>query len=145
VRLNLEKRESLKRIRFILKASCHADGCENINTCPNQCKCRYDRTFKLNTETAMCWEIGDEIWDLLKYQHPSRGMIDGLVETCRAYEKLSRFHMTKGWENFLRDLAQCIQALTNPPTSYTSYIQEEGYINELKGRLKRLKRYPKEG
>jgi len=143
MRLTNDMRSKLKRLRKILEEMCHADGCEKVSNCPRMCGCRSRRTFKLNTETSMCWELADQIWDLLKYRYPTKREINAVVENARAYQKITRYHMTRGWQKFFRDLADCIQVLCGPAHQYAIYMRTDEYLDALKRTTKRLKRYPR--
>jgi hypothetical protein len=143
-RLNNEMRQNLSTLRFILKEACHADGCTTVTICPRQCGCRNRRTFKLNTETSICWELGDRIYDLLRFDYdPTRRELNDLIEAARSYYHLSRFHMTRGWKRFFNDVEQCIEALCEPTPHYFVYMRADEFLRKLKGNLKRLKREPK--
>ena len=138
-------RDMLMKLREVLKSSCHAPGCVRNNNCPRQCGCNRRRDFKLNTETAMCWDIGDMIFEMLRgNSRPLMSERRQLIISTKAFDRLTRFHMTKGWQNFFCDVAKCIKEHCEPSHySYKLWIKEEGYIDELETRLNRLKRYPR--
>jgi hypothetical protein len=143
-RLNNDMRQNLSTLRFILKEVCHADGCTTVTICPKQCGCRGRRTFKLNTETSICWELGARIYDLLRFgDDPPRRELNDLSEAARSYYNLSRYHMTRGWRRFFNHVEQCIEALCEPPPHYFVYMRTDEFLQELKSSLKRLKREPK--
>ena len=143
-RLNNEMRQNLSTLRFILKEACHAEGCTKITICPRQCGCRNRRTFKLNTETSICWELGDRIYDLLRFgDDPTRRELNDLIEAARSYYNLSRFHMSRGWQKFFNHVEQCIEALLEAPPSYLVYMRTDEFLQELRSRINRLKREPK--
>jgi len=146
VRLNNEMRQNLSTLRFILKEACHADGCTTVTICPKQCGCRGRRTFKLNTETSICWELGDRIYDLLRFDYdPTRRELNDLIDVARSYCNLSRFHMTRGWQRFFNHVEQFIEAVCvyELTYSYFVYMRADEFLQKLKGSLKRLKREPK--
>jgi len=140
-RLNNDTRSKMQRLRIILQASCHANGCREVLTCPRHCRCRTQRTFKLNTETSMCWELGDHIWMLSKYDNPTMGELDDLIKTSTAYDNLTRYHMSRGWQRFFRDVLYCIQSLCEP--ACYDYMRSDEFFKKLESRVKRLKREPK--
>ena len=144
-RLNNDMRQNLSTLRFILKEVCHADGCTTVTICPKQCGCRGRRKFKLNTETSICWELADRIYDILRFgDDPTRRELNDLIEAARSYCNISRFHMSRGWQRFFNHVEQCIRALFEPyPPHYVVYMRTDEFLQELKGRLKRLKRDPK--
>jgi len=136
----------LNKLRIMLLASCHAEGCLRISTCPNLCGCRSRRTFKLNTETAICWEIAHRLWNLIGsgMNDPLKAEVVDLIAATKGYWNIARFHMTKGWDNFFHSVYSCICALTIDPHDYKEHYGDEEAINKMKGILKQLKRYPRE-
>lgn len=137
------RNDLLNEVRVMLLASCHAPGCRRISKCPRQCGCRSKRTFALNTETAFCWEIADEILRVIKMKRPRKQDLRDLVIITRAYSDITRFHMTKGWQRFFWNLFLCIEAITNTKGEIWWASENEEIIETLKKSLKRLKRYPR--
>ena len=136
--------ELLKKLSIMLKESCHAPGCQKYRNCPRQCGCNKRRTFKLNTETAMCWEISDILWGMFRRYKPTITDRRKVVAAVYAYNNLTRFHMTKGWQNFFNSIAECIEENCFPTKRYFKvWVTNIHYIDNLKTRLNRLKRYPR--
>lgn len=141
--LTITQKNLLNKMRVILLASCHAPDCNRISKCPNQCSCRTRRTFALNTETAICWEIADEIWDISRRERPLKQDLSHLVSATKAYSELARYHMTRGWQNFFLNLHRCIDGIINPylPIDHARFKRTIKYLENC---LKRVKRFPKE-
>ena len=145
MRLTVMQKKLLNNIKVMLLESCHAPGCYQVSKCPNQCSCRTRRTFALNTETAICWEIADRIDDILKHTYTTipKYQIRDFVAAVEAFSSIARFHMSKGWETFLHDLYQSISTITYPNLSEGRLSMLKITINNFPKTLKRLKRYPK--
>ena len=137
------KSKKLKQVEGLLRKACHAKDCSALTRCPNQCTCRVRRPFKLNTETAMCWEIAERLRDLLRYDSDSipKLNVDELNEMVNSYINLSVYHMSDGWVKFFKDIGRCIDSLTSNPYWYYS----SRTLPFLETRLNRLKREPRDG
>lgn len=140
-----KQQDLLNNLRVVLLESCHAPGCARISRCPRQCGCRSRREFKLNTETAICWEIADKIRTVTRWPRPAKKDANEIVAASKAYHDISRFHMTRGWQSFFLNLYRCLASIVNPKNNIWDYWESEGTdrITYLKNSLKRLKRYPR--
>ena len=140
------KGKLLNNLRIVLLESCHAEECHRVSKCPKICGCNSRRTFKLNTETAICWEIADRLGQLVGngYNHPLKKDVEDLIAAADGYYNISRFHMSRGWEKFFMDIRSIIIALTLNPSYLPDSYRDKNIMNQLRGRLKRLKRYPRE-
>lgn len=141
------KVNELRELQKFLRAMCHAPGCDRVKNCPNQCGCRSRRSFELNTETAICWELADSITMLVvgvTVRGPRKSLCKDLVMKATAYSEISRFHMTAGWERFFEYIVYYIKALTirqrNP---YYGFDSLGDMFESLKRTGSRLKRYPR--
>ena len=140
----------LYSIGVVLLKSCHAKGCDRISKCPRQCGCRSRRTFELNTETAMCWQMAEELWQLIRSrcgQHgvgPTIAQIESVTATAKAFSSITRFHMSKGWQRFFEDLWRCISDMTGEGEHCFYYHTGMDGVLDLENRLGRLKREPRE-
>ena len=144
MRLKIPQKLILTKIRVMLLASCHAPECDQTSKCPNQCPCRTRRTFALNTETAICWEIADRIKDILEWTTIPKHQIRDFVAATEGLSSIARFHMSKGWETFLEDLYRSISTITHPNTTQQRLSMFDSTIDDFYETLKRLKRYPKQ-
>jgi hypothetical protein len=137
-----KQQDSINNLRLVLLASCHAPDCKRVYNCPRQCGCRSRRQFKLNTETAICWELADQL-------HPAHRLtktdLNEIVIATKAYNGISRYHMTIGWQKFFVNLNRCLDLIVNPKNNLWDYweSQESDRIKYLEKSLKRLKRYPR--
>jgi hypothetical protein len=134
--------QNLKRLEVLLREAVHAPGCNTIKRCPNQCFCKHDRKFQLNTETAICWQIADNINIFLTHKEFTKKSCEALKIKSIAYEDIARFHMSKGWERFFCLITRTIEYLTeleiwNPWESTESGLE---YLRQMIGRLKRYPR-----
>ncbi len=132
-------------LQLFLKSACHAPGCDTIARCPDQCKCRTKRTFKTNTETAICWELANQIFNYLRGERQLVKHKLKLQIYASAYSDLARYHMTEGWNNFYKNAYVIIRMIFNPNDYYTPDL--ELHIShrfmEMKYSINRLKREPK--
>jgi len=94
------KIEELKQLETLLRSACHAPGCNRLNICPRQCRCKFRRSFKLNTETAACWQMAENINLLIRHKNPAKAHCMEVIHKVRAYCEIARFHMSKGWKRF---------------------------------------------
>ena len=143
MKLTSDTRRLLNKLRIILKKACHAEGCDRVTLCPNQCGCRTRRPFKLNTETSICWEIADRIWIISRDSTPYKSDVDNVAISIDAYYNLGRFHMSRGWEKCFKDVAACYREIIEEQNSVWKGNGENS-INNLGSRVNRLKRYPRE-
>jgi hypothetical protein len=132
-------KNSLNELAGILREACHAKDCDRIFNCPNFCGCRTRRPFKLNTETAMCWEIADKLRMLVREQRPLKSDIEKVIISAESYTDISRFHMSRGWQKFFLEVSRCISDLTIDSDRYLSTHRLPG----LRNTVKRLKREPR--
>lgn len=132
-------KNSLNELIDILREACHAKGCEKTYSCPNQCKCRTRRPFKLNTETAICWEIADKLRMLVRHQPPLKLDVEKVIISAKSYTDISRFHMSRGWQKFFLEVSRCVSDLTIDSLCYLSTHRLPG----LRNTSKRLKREPR--
>ena len=139
MRVNVTK---LRELEHLLRASCHAPGCDTVKSCPNQCKCRHRRRFKLNTETAICWQIADNIFNTFRWKgNPRKDVCVAINTKTDAYYDIARFHMSKGWENFFLRVRNVIWYSTMRP----EYLLLPKYtIEGLTKTISRLKREPRD-
>ena len=136
---------AIRRLIILLQKACHAPDCDTTFKCPRQCGCRSRRTFKLNTETAICYQLAEDLNSLVRYSSHNKALktdIIVVVEAATAYTQLSRYHMTLGWMRFFKDVTQCIVDMTKQE-SFIWPRSVEKTINDLEYRINRLKRYPK--
>lgn len=139
MRVNVTK---LRELEHLLRASCHAPGCDSVKRCPNQCKCRHRRRFKLNTETCICWQIADNIFNSFRWKGNLRkDACIALITKADAYYDIARFHMSKGWERFFRRVRYVITYSTIDPQKF---ISSECTIAGLTKTMSRLKREPRD-
>jgi hypothetical protein len=131
MRMTHTKETQLDALIVMLRKACHAPGCQSLRRCPNMCGCRTKRTFKMNTDTAICWEIAD-----LSVQ---KRHIEDIEDKIGAYAELSRFHSSNGWQNFFWD----IKAIYRDIMFIGDYSHPERQIKSLSNKIKSLKRYPK--
>lgn len=125
-----------KKLAKILKAACHGKGCLYLYNCPNQCQCRKNRTFKLNTETAICWILANSI-NCNVYNMRKQIKI-GLAKRMKAYHDLSVYHMSEGWINFFGRVSSILEMLSFNRSCDNSNISNE--LEKLQNNVNRLKR-----
>lgn len=135
--------QNLKRLEVVLRQAVHAPGCKSFKLCPNQCACRHQRTFKLNTETAACWQIADNIHRFLINKHFTKRTSEVFVAKAKAYEDIGRFHMSRGWERFFTLITRTIEYLTELEM-WNQWESTESGLKYLRKMIGRLKRYPRE-
>ena len=136
---------AIRRLIILLQKACHAPDCDKTFRCPRQCGCRSRRTFKLNTETAICYQLAQDLNELVRYTSHNKALktdIIVVVEAATAYAQLSRYHMTLGWQRFFKDITQCIVEITKAQNSFWPRSVDHS-IKDLEYRINRLKRYPK--
>jgi hypothetical protein len=138
-----EKHEILMSLIKVLRSACHAPECETFRICPNQCDCRIRRDFKTNNETAICWQLADEIFTYLRgsrklIRHKTR-----LESHAIAYLNLSEYHMTKGWSNLYKRAFQIIRMLLNPVEYFNPETSIAELLVDMRGSINRLKREAK--
>ena len=147
----------LEELMWILRESCHAPGCINPLRCPVNCSCRYKRKFKLNIDTAFCWEVANIIDRFLrnKYKHT----FTNFKRYYNEYTILSRFYSyhptTKAWGYLNTNISffvldhtydlfdTSLKLNTYEINSKKRYIEKE--VKDIEHRLKVLKRFPKGG
>ena len=139
--INKHSRKILKDLINMLYSSCHAPECKHISKrkCPLSCGCRTKRKFKLNTETAMCWEIANQIYSILRFSRPTKSDVQKVMGMTDACMMLSQYHMTKGWHAFFTSIFRILQMILVDQMIF--YINRD--MAELKKTLPRLKRIPK--
>ena len=143
MRITHEKTQQLSQLRVLLKGACHAPKCDRIRICPRQCKCRVVRSFELNTDTAICWEIAELLWILQRSYTVNKAYVKEIKDKIIAYAEVSRHHSTKGWERFFWRVERTYSTIMDIQDSWPDPGPED-LIYDLKKRLIRLKRYPKE-
>lgn len=141
MRITDDKRTQLNRLRVLLQEACHAPGCKRLKNCPRQCGCRTRRTFKLNTDTAMCWEIAALLFTLRRCTIVTKTEIKEISDKIRAYAEVTRHHSTKGWQKFFWTVKETYDFITTGDPWWDN--QADHSIAGLKGRMNRLKRYPR--
>jgi len=124
-----------------LRQAVHAPGCKTVKICPNQCSCRYQRTFKLNTETAACWQIADNLLRLISSQCIYKKDCIAVISKASAYYEIARFHMSKGWERFFDRVRYTLKNLTE--IGEDAWYGQDG-VTVIEKMIPRLKRYPKD-
>jgi len=99
------KKGLAKKILFDLNKSlqklCHAKNCTNLNACPVVCWCKKDRDFKLNHDTAACWELANitmAIYNQLEDSTLTPEFMEIKQDQAYLIRKLKTYHPTsKGW------------------------------------------------
>ena len=130
------QKSSLKQLETILRELCHAPGCKRLEKCPNQCPCRRERKFKLNTETAICWEIADKIKDFIRWDVRTKLESHALESAVFAYSDLTRFHMSRGWQKFFEKVGHFVYRINQVnKVECLDYFKRAGYL---------LNRYPRD-
>jgi hypothetical protein len=102
-------KEIIKRliiIRDTIKSVCHAPGCETVTYCPRTCGCKKDRKFKLNTTTAMAWELSNLM--CLDSGIYLKDNLWPLVEKVYLIKAISNYHMDSRWRKFFNILFDII-------------------------------------
>jgi len=127
----------------VLRSFCHAPGCETLRRCPHQCSCRNRRTFKTNNETAICWELANNIFNYLRRDRQLAKDKSILEAQAFVYLNLSRYHMTKGWTNLYEIAFQIIRMILNKHEWYSPELSIANRFMEMRRVLTRLKRDPK--
>ena len=132
-------------LQRLLKSACHAPGCETISRCPHICNCRSKRTFKTNNETAMCWELSNQILGYLRRKPKTVRQKRKIESFASAYMILAKYHMTKGWENFYWRAYTIIRMVFNPTEYIHSTPSETSivFLKEMRIAINRLKREAK--
>jgi len=142
MRITYTKESHLSRLIVMLRKACHAPGCLKLRICPNHCGCRTRRTFAMNIDTAICWEIADILHHLKNNITVSKREVQNVGERITAYAELGRYHSSKGWQNFFWEVKKIYVSIMSPEEDYwPRNIEYE--INYQAARLKYLKRYPK--
>lgn len=132
------KRMILEELRDLLYGVCHDPQCTNLKrTCPNQCRCRYGRTFQLNNETAICWELAGMIARRFEYTNPV--VTQKMIKQAQIYEELSYYHMSSGWGNFFMHVRQILRALKHGQMPY-ALERSDQLLKEMKRAIPYLKR-----
>ena len=136
-----ESEKILNNIINILYGACHAPNCKHISKrkCPISCGCRTERKFKLNTETAMCWEIANQIYNILRFSRPTKQDVQKVISIADSSMMLSQYHMTRGWHSFFSTIFRLLQMILVDQMSF--YVSRD--LSSLKRSLPRLKREPK--
>lgn len=140
--INNIKARQIRTLKDLLRGACHAPGCHNLKRCPRQCQCRYEREFELNTDTAICWEIAELLVDLQRSERVNKSYVKEIKDKIIGYAEVTRHHSSKGWEAFFWSVN----------TTYRTIVGEidwpddsaDGRLRDLKNKINRLKRYPKE-
>ena len=144
----IEKERILHELVHILRKACHAPDCDGLlRTCPNQCGCNKRRKFKLNTETAMCWVIANEIGRRLRHSKITITQQD--VDIAYAYIQLSNYHMSQGWKNLLLSVHRILRIISDgkrtlghvPGYDYIDACNRE--LSSIRYSVNRLKREPR--
>ncbi len=140
-----KQHEILMDLQLFLKSACHAPGCDTIARCPDQCKCRTKRTFKTNDETAICWELANQIFNYLRGERQLAKHKQKVEAHTLAYINLARYHMTEGWNNFYKNVYIIIQMIFNPTDYYIPHIESSiaGIFEGMRRSLNKLKREAK--
>ena len=132
-------KDTLIELNNIMAGACHAKGCETIFRCPRYCSCRKQRTFKLNTETAVCWEISQHIWKIIKSHKPSKRYIEDIIQQVIGVSEISRYHMTQGWETLFENAIKCIRYCT-VNLEYWSISESKFIMISMKRSISQLSR-----
>lgn len=143
MRLTEVKRKQLIELRLLLQRACHAPGCKRVKNCPRQCGCRTTRTFKLNTDTAICWEIADLLSKFARYRMMNKEDVKEIADKIRAYAEVTRHHSTKGWQEFFWSVKETYDHIIDCKFLCPHIIKPDNQITNLKNRVNRLKRYPR--
>ncbi len=109
--------------------------------CSGRDRSRHQRTFKLNTETAICWEIADLFQSCRSYNGVY--LNKDLCTKIYAYFDIARFHMSKGWEDLFHKLYYVTSVLRSPHKRVCPDSMIEEYLEKIERKIPRLKRYPK--
>jgi hypothetical protein len=136
-------KKAITELRQMLLGACHAEGCHRITKCPTTCSCKTRRTFKLNTETAICWVIADFLDGITSADNPSRSYIENIVAEVTGLCLLSEYHMTLGWKVFIQNIRFCI-IMSTSIEACISCLTPEDLIQSMKRSLRQLKREPRE-
>lgn len=142
MRMTHTKTTQISRLVTMLRKACHAPGCRKLRSCPNMCGCRTKRTFSMNIDTAICWEIADLLHHLKNNLTVSKRVVENTEERIIAYAELGRFHSSKGWQNFFWEIKKIYTSIMLPKEDWWPRdIEYE--IKLLTGKINSLKRYPK--
>ena len=141
----MKSQECYKKLEMILRAACHAKDCNHSFQCPNQCPCKLKRTFKLNTETAMCWILADMICASNIYRsRRSKKSKKEIIYSAYSYYMISRYHMSNGWIKFFSRVHHILNLLIiENQTNYSVYCRIPNQLQKLKNSIYRLKREKK--
>lgn len=142
MRLTHNKITHLRSLKLLLQKACHAPGCDLVRKCPVQCPCRSQRKFKLNTDTAICWEIAELLWTLSMTNRVHKSYVRMIKNKIAAYAEVTRHHSTEGWNRFFWDVKAAYSVIINEQDT-CSYPSSKNRIEDLRRRINRLKRYPK--
>jgi len=142
MRMNNVIENHLRRLEILLRQTCHDSNCSNVFTCPRYCACRSKRSFELNFDTAMCWEIAELIHNCRCEVVITKKFIKENRDKILAYAEVSRHHSTKGWEKFFCNINRAFQTIMDKDPH--RFYDPEDRIAVLRYSVNRLKRYPKE-
>lgn len=123
----------------MLRSACHAKDCKTIIVCPNYCQCRSRRPFKLNIETAVCWEMANILSRELLYNNITPSRRELLSCKFSTLSIITIYHSSRGWSNFFKETTNVVKILTDPNSFYLDILPSQ-YIDKLKNRVNRLKR-----
>ena len=143
MKLNKKKSEQLKQLELLLRSAVHHPGCDRLTVCPKQCRCRERRTFKLNTETSICWEMAE----VFKYCRGC-GCTGSYVNKntsaiALAYHDLARYHMSDGWGTLFNNIYYILNMMRDSDRYVSSEAMTDKYLEKIKKSIPRLKRYPR--
>ena len=127
------------RLKDMLRLACHAKDCKDIHICPNYCSCRTRRPFKLNIETAVCWEMANILSRELLYNNITSSRRELLSCKFSTLSILTIYHSSRGWSNFFKETTKVVNMLTDS-ACFNLHISPSTYIDKLKNRVNRLKR-----
>lgn len=135
-----KQHELLMDLVRVLRSFCHAPGCETLRRCPHQCSCRNRRTFKTNNETAICWELANNIFNYLRGERKLARHKITLETQAVAYMHLSYYHMTKGWSSLYQSAFQIIRMVLNQNKDYNLEDSISHRFMEMRRVINKLKR-----
>jgi len=139
--MKITKRETaikiLDDLHLTLQKLCHDKNCKNVNVCPKVCLCKKRRNFKLNNDTAACWELANilsVIYDQLYHNTLTCKSLKIKRDQIYLIRKLMYYHPTsRGWTNLYTFVNRIVDAIDRGLFYHSSYV----YAN-CKDYLKRI-------
>jgi hypothetical protein len=136
------KRYDLTKVRRLLRSLCHDENCATLNKCPKLCLCDERRTFKLNTETAICWLMARFIAPLCDSSRDmSELYAETIIEKMNTLIILSSFHISNHWQILFSQAAVYV-SMTTVDDSFTT--KPEDLLKRMKESITKLDREPKQ-